>query len=62
MTNRDLVEWLAEEERADFDVDSDGAPAYLSKSELLAIRNYIIDLETGLENQQSRSVDSQDDT
>lgn len=50
MTNRELVDWIADEDRADFSVDDDdGAPAYLSKSELLAIRHYILDLEEAVE-------------
>lgn len=48
MTNRELVEWLANESRGDFDVGGDGAPAYLSKTQLMALRHYIIDLETEL--------------
>jgi len=47
MTNRELVQWIGDENRADFDVGTD-APAYLSKSQLTKIRDYIIDLEMDL--------------
>lgn len=56
MTNRDLVEWIATEERGNFEV-SDEAPAYLNKPQLMSIRSYIIDLEQKVKELQSKPED-----
>jgi hypothetical protein len=42
MTNKELVEWLGEQ--AGFEADN-GTPAYLSKGQLVALRDYILDLQ-----------------
>lgn len=47
MSNRELVEWLGDEDRADFDVDRD-VPSYLNKDDLVALRDYVMELETEL--------------
>ena len=65
MTNRELVEWIGDEDRADFEPSVD-APAYLSKSQLTKIRDYIIDLEMDLmeleEAQQDEAESNEDDS
>lgn len=48
MTNKELVEWLGEQ--AGFEVDDGGAPAYLSKHQLVALRDLVLELQ---ENQAS---------
>jgi hypothetical protein len=45
MSNAELVEWLADEERADFEADTDNAPSFLNKTALQSIAEYIIRLE-----------------
>lgn len=42
MTNKELVEWLGEQ--AGFEAD-DGTPAYLSKGQLVALRDYVLELQ-----------------
>lgn len=44
MTNKELVEWLGEQ--AGFEA-KDGTPAYLSKGQLVALRDYVLDLQEG---------------
>lgn len=44
MTNKELVEWLGEQ--AGFEAEG-GTPAYLSKGQLVALRDYILDLQEG---------------
>lgn len=44
MTNKELVEWLGEQ--AGFEA-KEGTPAYLSKGQLVALRDYILDLQEG---------------
>lgn len=44
MTNKELVEWLGEQ--AGFKAQ-EGTPAYLSKEQLVALRDYILDLQEG---------------
>jgi hypothetical protein len=48
MTNKELVKWIGEQ--AGFEAD-DGTPAYLSKDQLVAIRDYILDLQEDQENE-----------
>lgn len=43
MTNKELVEWLGEQ--AGFDADDGTTPAYLSKGQLVALRDYVLDLQ-----------------
>lgn len=42
MTNKELVEWLGNQ--AGFD-SSEGTPAYMSKEQLVALRDYILELQ-----------------
>ena len=42
MTNKELVEWLGEQ--AGFEAQG-GTPAYLSKGQLVALRDYVLDLQ-----------------
>lgn len=43
MTNKELVDWLGEQ--AGFEVDDSGAPAYLSKHQLVALRDLVLELQ-----------------
>lgn len=56
VSNRELVEWIGDSTRADFEVDDD-APSYLNKRQLLAIRDYIFKLEDKLDAYQSQLDD-----
>lgn len=42
MTNKELVEWLGEQ--AGFEAD-EGTPSYLSKEQLVALRDYVLELQ-----------------
>jgi hypothetical protein len=50
MTNQELVDWLGEE--ANFETDDGDAPGYLSKTQLIALRNHISNLNDQLEETQ----------
>ncbi|MFC7134723.1 MULTISPECIES: hypothetical protein [Salinibaculum] len=51
MTNKELVEWLGEQ--AGFEAN-EGTPAYLSKGQLVALRDYVLELQ---EEQTDESAD-----
>lgn len=49
MTNKELVEWLGQQ--AGFEAQ-EGTPAYLSKEQLVALRDYVLDLQEQAEDQE----------
>jgi hypothetical protein len=49
MTNKELVEWLGQQ--AGFEAQ-EGTPAYLSKKQLVALRDYVLDLQEQAEDQE----------
>jgi hypothetical protein len=53
MTNKELVEWLGEQ--AGF-VATESTPAYLSKGQLVALRDYILDLQDQVEESEEEAV------
>lgn len=57
MTNKELVLWLGEQ--AGFDIGNSGTPAYLSKPQLVALRDLILDLQ---ENQSEPKSDETTDS
>jgi hypothetical protein len=54
MTNKELVEWLGEQ--AGFDVNDGGAPAYLSKHQLVALRDLVLELQDQAAEEQKESA------
>ncbi|MDB9249604.1 hypothetical protein PN419_11430 [Halorubrum ezzemoulense] len=55
MTNKELVEWLGEQ--AGFEAE-DGTPAYLSKEQLVALRDYVLDLEEQVADSDEEGTDA----
>lgn len=48
MTNKEIVDWLGDQ--AGFEA-TEGTPAYLSKKQLVALRDYVLDLQDDLEDE-----------
>lgn len=53
MTNKELVEWLGEQ--AGFEAE-EGTPAYLSKGQLVSLRDYILELQEVKEGDSSKEA------
>lgn len=55
MTNKELVDWLGKQ--AGFEAE-EGTPAYLSKGQLVALRDYVLELQDQVDNDSEEGADA----